>query len=1182
MKHITSLIMTICLLLFLFITCTEEPAGPDIDPDLKPHGSITGYIYGIMDKTPLKDVLVSVNADSAQAGVSDGTGKFTVGQVLAGTYTLRFTHREYDNDSSFSVTITTGVDDTLDDTVRLSLASYMIAGRVVFNGAPVPGAGVALAGYPLSTLTGIDGSFFLAKIPKIPGIKLICAKTGIGFCSDSSIQCIPDDTTVISDIKLRGGGATVYGTVYDTSGTPIDSISIVAAVGGGLVDTTDSNGNYLLTNVPTNEHVNIFVPGNKKFYGSTIGFIVSEGSFTKIDIYLRPVVDLVNGNGMALYVNDIIVNEADIIAQIPVFPTVDSATIIETFQWRLSGQLSFRDYETTEPTLSIAIDTLKSLSQNKVIQVSIEAISATDQHSQGQVFKVTIATVKPEATAKGSAAMSGPFTDTVTIGKNEAAYFYGEAYDPFGGIDSVSWDFGDGSAKVYDSTSVAHTYRNVDTCYAVFRVVDIDNNVDSDTVTVIVKEPLLGIPQNITPVNNDTIYTTDTVTLCWHPVKDTEVTYDVYLDSLNFPAETIQLANITDTTACLPVDSGVSYSWKIVAKRGMEKGVGDSWRFSVGESQVNKPPMFTTDSASMTNIATVSDEYQDTVVANDPDGDTLIFSFLDSVSGMSLTSHGDTSIINWTPQVIDTGAHQVSIQVTDNNGGYDTLNWNISVYDTSNNAGARIITEPQSDTVAVGDTGSFIIQAIGTPTLRYTWFKNGTLISGAIENYYTIPSTTLNDNDSRYFCIVENDFGSDTSNEVVLVVLEPPRVTGHPISQSIVIGDSVMFNVSANGSRPFSFQWLENGNTITSATDSSFAFYPDLTDSGSIYKCIVSNYVDKDTSDGAILSVKRNSAPYFISDTSLARNGYIDLNYSTDLDALDPDGHTLRYSFLSSVVGMIIDSLTGQISWTPQTGNEGQHPVTVQVTDRRNGYDTLSWTVYVYDGVIVDDFSNRFGDRPSQNNIAAAREYTQGNINRRSGVWLAYYDKNGSSVESRDGTPIVFTTDSFDSIISDNFDAMVSDNYLQVKLKPVPLPSWAGIACIMYDTTKSPEWQHVDDFFLWNFSNLKAVVLRIKGTGNIRVQITTYDIGSTYVCGWYGCDITLNDTWQTIQIPVSSLEPVPWDPPAQNGWTWDDGKDRVVNLDIAQHDGTEAELYIDEVKLVGLRYEDFGFIYKDP
>ena len=128
MKYVCFITFIFLITFLVFLTCTKDPSGPDISDDLKPKGSITGWVYDMWGD-PISDVLVSVNADSADAGVSDATGKFTVGQVMAGTYTLRFTHHNYENDSTWLITISTGINDTLDDTVQLSYAYYILKGR---------------------------------------------------------------------------------------------------------------------------------------------------------------------------------------------------------------------------------------------------------------------------------------------------------------------------------------------------------------------------------------------------------------------------------------------------------------------------------------------------------------------------------------------------------------------------------------------------------------------------------------------------------------------------------------------------------------------------------------------------------------------------------------------------------------------------------------------------------------------------------------------------------------------------------------------------------------------------------------------------------------------------------------------------------------------------------------------
>ena len=53
MKQAIHLILSLLVVILIAITCTEEPAGPEISEDLKPHGSITCYIYNIMEMKPV-------------------------------------------------------------------------------------------------------------------------------------------------------------------------------------------------------------------------------------------------------------------------------------------------------------------------------------------------------------------------------------------------------------------------------------------------------------------------------------------------------------------------------------------------------------------------------------------------------------------------------------------------------------------------------------------------------------------------------------------------------------------------------------------------------------------------------------------------------------------------------------------------------------------------------------------------------------------------------------------------------------------------------------------------------------------------------------------------------------------------------------------------------------------------
>src|SRR5215469_3694301 len=81
-----------------------------------------------------------------------------------------------------------------------------------------------------------------------------------------------------------------------------------------------------------------------------------------------------------------------------------------------------------------------------------------------------------------------------------------------------------------------------------------------------------------------------------------------------------------------------------------------------------------------------------------------------------------------------------------------------------------ITTQPVSQTVTAGQTGSFSVTATGTSPLGYQWSKNGTAISAATAATYTTPATTTTDNGAQFTVAVSNSAGSVTSSVATLTV----------------------------------------------------------------------------------------------------------------------------------------------------------------------------------------------------------------------------------------------------------------------------------------------------------------------------------------------------------------------------------------------------------------------------
>lgn len=81
-------------------------------------------------------------------------------------------------------------------------------------------------------------------------------------------------------------------------------------------------------------------------------------------------------------------------------------------------------------------------------------------------------------------------------------------------------------------------------------------------------------------------------------------------------------------------------------------------------------------------------------------------------------------------------------------------------------------------------------------------------------------------------------------------------ITMQPASQSVPLEQAAIFNVTASGTAPLSYQWSENGSMIAGATKASYTT-PDVvaSDTGLKFTVTVSNSVNSVTSNTATLTV---------------------------------------------------------------------------------------------------------------------------------------------------------------------------------------------------------------------------------------------------------------------------------------------------------------------------------------
>lgn len=167
-----------------------------------------------------------------------------------------------------------------------------------------------------------------------------------------------------------------------------------------------------------------------------------------------------------------------------------------------------------------------------------------------------------------------------------------------------------------------------------------------------------------------------------------------------------------------------------------------------------------------------------------------------------------------------------------------------------------IITQPASQTAAIGATVSFTVGATGTAPLSYQWQLNGNNLSGATSATLTLNSVTTQSS-GTYRVTVRNSAGSVTSAGALLTINEitAPSITTQPASQSVTAGATVSFSVAATGTAPLGYQWQFNGNNISGATSATLTLNSVTSADAGSYRAVISNSAGSVISSPASLTV---------------------------------------------------------------------------------------------------------------------------------------------------------------------------------------------------------------------------------------------------------------------------------------------------------------------------------------
>jgi uncharacterized delta-60 repeat protein len=130
-----------------------------------------------------------------------------------------------------------------------------------------------------------------------------------------------------------------------------------------------------------------------------------------------------------------------------------------------------------------------------------------------------------------------------------------------------------------------------------------------------------------------------------------------------------------------------------------------------------------------------------------------------------------------------------------------------------------LTSQPQSLTNYATSNVTFTVTGYGGTLLNYQWLKNGVPLSGgqsfsAGQTLSLTLTNVLGADAAGYSLVLSNASGSITSSIASLTIIDP-WITAQPFSQTENAGQGATFTVSAVGTIPLIFQWLQNGTNLT-------------------------------------------------------------------------------------------------------------------------------------------------------------------------------------------------------------------------------------------------------------------------------------------------------------------------------------------------------------------------------
>lgn len=225
-----------------------------------------------------------------------------------------------------------------------------------------------------------------------------------------------------------------------------------------------------------------------------------------------------------------------------------------------------------------------------------------------------------------------------------------------------------------------------------------------------------------------------------------------------------------------------------------------------------------------------------------------------------------------------------------------------------------VTSQPNSVTVAAGQSVNLTTTFTGDQPLTLRWFKEDLEVKNATNATLTIPSVQAADA-GRYRLRLINDLAtvfSDWATITVQAAVAKPVITTQPVGRALHAGEGFSFAVSATGS-DLTYAWTRDGVAVSSADGppGPMLVVTNVTAAAAgVYRVRITNpggFVD---SDGATVSVAGPvvwDPPILVSDSlRLSFNGLTGRRYAIESAAAMPGPFSVQAEMMSQLGGTVL------------------------------------------------------------------------------------------------------------------------------------------------------------------------------------------------------------------------------------------------------------------------------------